>query len=69
LLQPEWVVELENDAEILEEIMDISPKTAKPVELSPVSKGIILIFMLHFLENILLLHWCCILFYFKFHSQ
>ncbi|KAF6019195.1 hypothetical protein EB796_022498 [Bugula neritina] len=33
-------VELENDAEILEEIMDISPKTAKPVELSPVSKGV-----------------------------
>jgi len=40
-------VKLEDDSEILEEIMDISPKAAKPVELSPVSNGITLHFIFY----------------------
>jgi len=40
-------VELEDDAEIFEKIMDISPKAAKPVELSPVSNGITLLYIFY----------------------
>jgi len=45
-------VKFEDDSEVLEEIMDISPKAAKPVELSPVSNGIYnFIFILYFITN------------------
>jgi len=46
-------VKFEDDSEIIEEIMDISPKATKPLELSPVSNGIILLLIFLFL------HWHC----------
>lgn len=36
-------VKFEDNSEIIEEIMDISPKATKPLALSPVSNGIILL--------------------------